>query len=187
MMIKDYLDSYISNFGTDYPQSSDAFYAFCEVMCKSNDCTIAGDITVYAEKDTGNVVSQSMAYKDGEFDEDNYLIRTTYDSRPIFKLVNYIKGRGTNSSIDFDEISNSNCKQLILLVNYIKNKGLPRDYSFLCDICTMYQTHNNMTKSELEVIDLVSKLFDYDDSNIDDRWKGFKISNKRGMDALARL
>lgn len=187
MMIKDYLDSYISNFGTDYPQSSDAFYAFCDMVYKSNDSTIAGDNTVYIEKDTGNVVSQSTAYKDGELDVDKYYVRTTYDSRPIFKLVNYVKGRGTNSSIDFDEISNSNCKQLILLVTYIKSKGVPRDYSFLCDICTMYQTHNNMTKSELEVIDLVSKLFDYDDSNIDDRWKGFKISNKRGMDALARL
>lgn len=113
-----------------------------------------------------------------------YFEQTLEDDCLIAKLINYVNGRQNNSDVAIDYLANSDYEPISLAFQYVKSTGYRMDLKVLFN---PYIGVDAVRHNAKDCYKAMYKSHERQSRIIEDRWKGFEVSDGNIMDKLTAL
>lgn len=142
----------------------------------------------YIDKHGSSYPATQIAFQDfcDIIESEDYRTISLTQDLPIAKLINYVNVN-TNNEIDLNELLNSNVDGMRLFAEYCNEN--PNYSSYRIPLLSPYLGVEYIRNNLKKILSYYEKIHSYKrPSIIEDRWAGFKISDKNEeMDALTAL
>lgn len=142
----------------------------------------------YIDKHGSSYPATQIAFQDfcDIIESESYRTISLTQDLPIARLINYVN-TNTNDEIDLNELLNSNVDGMKLFAEYCNEN--PNYNSYRIPLLSPYLGVEYIRNNLKKILPYYEKIHSYKrPSIIEDRWAGFKISDKNEeMDALTAL